>query len=134
MIIVDTSILVDFLKGKDTPQTRYFYRLEQQNVPFAIPVICAQELLQGARDAKEYKTLRSYLITQELLASKDPVATHFEAAKIYFDCKRKGVTPRSTIDCLIVRLVIEHGGVLLHFDRDFENIGRVVKFNRVLDF
>jgi predicted nucleic acid-binding protein len=134
MLIIDTSVLIDFFKGKYSPQTQYMHRVESQGVSFAIPAVCAQELLQGARDNREYKKLREYLITQELLVPKDPVTTHFEAAKIYFDCKRLGISPRSSIDCLIVQLVIEFDGELLHSDKDFERIARARKFNCIENY
>ncbi len=131
MIVVDTSVLIDFLRGKSTKKALIFRRIEEKGIPFSIPLMCAQELLQGARDGKDYNSLRSYLITQDLLIPKDPVTTHFEAARIYFDCRRKGITPRSTIDCIIVQLVIENNGELLHSDKDFEEIAVVRKFLRV---
>jgi len=43
-----------------------------------------------------------------------------------FDCRRAGITIRSSIDCLIARVAIEHGLMLLHDDRDFERISKVV--------
>ena len=50
---------------------------------------------------------------------------HRQAARIYFECRRRGVTVRSTIDCLIAQLVIDHAGILLHEDDDFERIREV---------
>jgi predicted nucleic acid-binding protein len=45
---------------------------------------------------------------------------------MYFDCRRAGITLRSSIDCTIAQIAVEHGAALLHNDRDFERIGRVV--------
>ena len=47
------------------------------------------------------------------------------ASRIFFDCRRQGVTLRSTIDCLIAQLVLEIDAVLLHDDIDFERIKSV---------
>jgi len=49
-----------------------------------------------------------------------------EAARIYGACRAAGVTIRSSVDCLIARIAIEHDLALLHDDRDFEDIARVV--------
>jgi predicted nucleic acid-binding protein len=125
VIVVDTSVLVDLFRGADTPQVRLLEQLEQDRTPFALPAICCQELLQGALDASEWRLLEAYLATQELLSSADPWLTHREAARIYFDCRRKGLTPRSTVDCLVAQLVMENDGRLLHADADYERISRV---------
>ena len=50
---------------------------------------------------------------------------HLEAARILFDCRRKGLTVRSSTDCLIAALAMERGGVLLHDDADFDAIAKV---------
>ncbi len=47
-------------------------------------------------------------------------------ASLYARCRRAGVTPRSTIDCLLAQIAIEHNLLLLHSDRDFPRIAAVV--------
>ncbi len=132
MIIVDTSVLVQLFRNGSTKAVRAFEQLKQQGDPFAIPAICCQELLQGARDAREWRLLHNYLTTQIWVSALDERETHVAAAKIYFDCRRKGYTVRSTIDCLIAQLVIEQNGELLHDDRDFETIAKVRRLRFVL--
>ena len=82
--------------------------------------------MQGARDEREWRRLDLYLSVQQILAPADPWAAHRAAARIYFDCRRRGVTPRGPVDCLIAHLVIDAGAVLLHRDDDFERMRRVV--------
>ncbi len=84
MVLVDSSVLIDFFRGRDTPAVR---RLEE------IPL--------------------------------DPVAAHVEAARIFYDCRRRGLTVRSSTDCLIAALALEQGHTLLHDDADFDTIARV---------
>jgi len=50
--------------------------------------------------------------------------SYSQAAHIYFTCRRHGITIRSTIDCIIAQLAIEHDLILLHSDRDFEQIAK----------
>jgi predicted nucleic acid-binding protein len=88
-------------------------------------MVCSQELLQGARDEREWRLLRDYLGTQRMLTANDPWAVHTSAARIYFDCRRRGITIRSTIDCWIAQLVLDADGALLHDDEDFERIAMV---------
>ena len=125
MIFVDTSVLIGFLKGETSPAIEILEKLELENAPFGLPGVCYQEILQGARDEKEWKLLDNYLGGQELLLAADPAASHRDAARIYFDCRRKGLTIRSTIDCYIAQLVLEQDGVLLHSDGDFKSIQQV---------
>ena len=81
------------------------------------------ELLQGAADEREWATLADFLDVQDYVeASGD---TWRDAARIYFDLRRRGRTVRSPIDCCIAQLAIENDLRLLHEDRDFEAIAEI---------
>ena len=125
MIVVDSSALIDFLKGLKTPVTERLRQLEIEQTPFALPAVCYQEVLQGARDEREWRLLTESLDAQKILMPRDPWSTHRDAARIYYDCRRKGLTIRSSIDCFIAQLVLEEDAVLLHDDGDFERIREV---------
>jgi predicted nucleic acid-binding protein len=127
VIVVDTSVLVDLFKGAQTAATNRLRQMETEDVPFMIPVVCCQELLQGAKDQKEWSLLEQYLSTQRLVWPPDPWPTHIKAARIYFDCRRKGITVRSSVGCLIAQLVLDKDATLLHDDDDFERIRKVRK-------
>ena len=86
---------------------------------------CVQELLQGARCDQKWKRLHDNLTSQRLLISADPLACHVEAARIYFECRRKGITLRGAIDALIAAQVLEGDHVLLHDDEDYERMKAV---------
>ena len=70
--------------------------------------------------------MSEYLGSQPFYHPRDPVESYREAALIYFRCRRAGVTVRSAIDCLIARIAIEHEVIVLHDDRDFENMAGVI--------
>ncbi|MCL4819119.1 MAG: PIN domain-containing protein [Vicinamibacteria bacterium] len=127
MILVDSSVLIDFFRGRETPAVARLSALEAdaEASPWALPLVCFQEVLQGARDEREWKRLREALETQELVGPADPEAVHVEAARIFFECRRRGLTVRSSTDCLIAALTLERGDALLHDDADFEAIARV---------
>ena len=125
MILVDTSVLVSFLTGRENPATQYLERLVREDGAFYLPPVVIQETLQGARDRAEWRRLESYLTTQLVADLDDPVASRVDAARIYFDCRRKGLTVRSSTDCLIAQIALEHDFSLLHADRDFDAIGKV---------
>jgi predicted nucleic acid-binding protein len=125
MIVVDTSVLVDFFRGNRTTAGERLRLLETDQIPFAIPGICCQELLAGVRDEREWRLLYSYLETQNILWPTDPWTSHTEAARIRFDCRARGLSVRGSIDCLIAQLTLEHDGALLHSDKDFETVALV---------
>jgi predicted nucleic acid-binding protein len=125
MIVVDTSVLVDLFRGAPTTGARRLRWLETDGIPFAIPAICCQELLAGARDEREWLLLLSYLETQNVLWPADRWQTHVEAAQIMVDCRAQGISLRGTVDCLIAQITLENDGILLHSDKDFERIGSV---------
>ncbi len=126
MILVDTSVLINFFKGEMTPHERYFKTILERRIPFGITSVIYQEVLQGAKSEREYLYLKRYLSTQNFYHPKDPLHSYASAAHIYLLCRRKGLTVRSTIDCLIAQVAIEHNLMLLHNDRDFDAIGEVV--------
>ena len=82
--------------------------------------------MQGVSSRAKFEQLAEYLGSQTFYHPVDPVESYREAAHIYFRCRREGVTIRSAIDCLIARVAIEHGLILLHDDRDFEKMAEVV--------
>jgi hypothetical protein len=126
MILVDTSVLLDFFKGSGNEATEKFKTVLNQKIPFGINSFIYQEVLQGAKSKKEYSLLKKYLGSQRFFHPKHPVDSFAKAAKIFFDCRKKGITVRSTIDCLIAQMTIEHNLLLLHNDRDFDAIADAV--------
>lgn len=124
MILLDTSVLVDYFRGTHSPATAYLDRLEVEGAPFAIPGVCCQELLQGAKDEAEWLRLVEYLESQRIVHPRSPWETHRDAARIYFDLRRQGITIRSTLDCWIAQLALDAEAPLLHDDEDFERIRR----------
>lgn len=125
MILADTSVLIDFLRGNNLPGAAKLRQLEVEAIPYGLPAICCQEVLQGARDEREWDLLVQYLGGQRKVFPRDPWSAHVEAARIAFDCRRRGLTIRSSADCFIAHLVLEQDGVLLHNDEDFERIREV---------
>lgn len=125
MIVVDTSVLIDFFKGAETEATEKLRYLEEESLPYFLAWFCGQELLQGAKDEREWRLLSDYLGGQRFLEVSNGWSSHVDAARIFYDCRREGVTVRSSVDCLIAQLALEHDGTLLHDDEDFERIRKV---------
>ena len=125
MILVDTSVLIDFFKDRRNPPVEKLEAIMERGFVFGINVYVYQELLQGTASQRDFKKLKSYLDTLTFfsLSSKDSYAS---AAEIYFQCRQKGVTLRSTIDCIIAQITIENDLELLHNDNDFNRMSQVI--------
>ena len=126
MILVDTSVLIDLFKGDKNKAVDSFRVVIEQQIPFGITSVIYQEVLQGANTKKEYALLKEYLQCQRFFHPKDSVNTYAHAAQIYFTCRKKGITVRSTIDCLIACIAMESDCFLLQNDKDFVHMASVV--------
>jgi predicted nucleic acid-binding protein len=122
MILVDTSVWIEIFRDKTGHVVKVFQkRTRSEN--YAISRFNQLELLQGAKNEKEWELLDDYLKTQYYLEASD--ITWQQAARIFFELRRKGVTINSPIDCCIAQIALECGAVLLHRDKDFEKISRI---------
>jgi len=126
MILVDTSVLINFLRGEKTCQSLKFEAILKQKIPFGITSQIFQELLQGTKTDEEYNLLKRYLETQTFFHTRDSIQSFAQAAKIYFKGRKNGITIRSSIDCLIAQIAIENDLFLLHDDEDFIKIAKIV--------
>ncbi len=118
MVIVDTTVWVDYLNGISTPEVDWFDReSERQRLGLLDLTVC--EVLQGvstdAAAARVLRTLRRFEIFDT-----GGIALAEAAARNYRHLRARGRTVRKTIDCLIATFCLEHSNALLHSDRDFD--------------
>lgn len=117
MILVDTSIWIEFLKGTLHPKP--------QPDDLLLCVTCGpviQEVLQGLREGRASDRFRSSFLA--LPALSDPLGQelYLEAADIFQHGRRRGITVRSSTDCLIAAIAIKNKVPVWHRDRDFTMI------------
>jgi predicted nucleic acid-binding protein len=122
--LVDTTVWIDWLRGKETGPTRALALLLEEGEAALCPVIL-QELLQGAVNAAALRTLRSRFGALPMLVPLPPVEQHALAGELYARARWSGVTPRSPHDCLVAATAVAAGVPLLHDDRDFVTLARV---------
>lgn len=127
MILVDTSVLIDYLKGTENSTTEKFQEILDFSIPFGINNLIFQEVLQGARNKAEFDQLKEYLETLDFYELTKGRKSYEEAAYMNFLCRRSGVTVRNTIDLLIAQTAMEHEIPLLHNDGDFDRISSIIK-------
>jgi predicted nucleic acid-binding protein len=120
MILVDSSVWIDFFNGRETHQTDALDNLLGRE-PVLIGDLILTEVLLGFRRDADYRKARALLDTLELrrLGGK---AIAVAAADNYRRLRRRGVTPRKTIDMIIATYCIANGLQLLHADRDFDGL------------
>jgi predicted nucleic acid-binding protein len=133
MILVETSVLIGYLRGQVNKKTELLAQVLDRDVPFGISCYTYQEVLQGAGDEAELRTLKEYLSTQVIYYPRQTPETYEAAAMLYFRLRRKGITLRGTIDVLIAHTAIENSLWLLHDDRDFDLMAQHLEGLRVLD-
>jgi predicted nucleic acid-binding protein len=126
LILVDTSVLIDYLKGNCNDKTDKLDFIIDRGIEFGINNLIYQEILQGAATSKEFNILNDYLSSLKFYYLKLGLKSYENAAKYYFECRKKGITVRSTIDMLIVETALENDLYLLHNDRDFDNVTKVI--------
>jgi predicted nucleic acid-binding protein len=122
MILIDTSVLVELLRDRTSRISQALQDLLDGR-DFYLSRFTQLELLQGARDHRQWLRLSEYLEDQDYLEMEADGWN--AAAKIYVDLRRQGLTVRSVIDCCIADLAMRNDAILLHNDRDFETIARV---------
>jgi len=118
VILVDSSVWIDYLRGRVTAQTGLLEGLLDSQ-ELAIGDLNFIEVLQGCRIEKEFNEVRRLLgrLTLVVLGGEDVVV---QAAKNYLKLRQLGVTVRGTIDVVLATRCIVSGYRLLHSDRDFD--------------
>jgi predicted nucleic acid-binding protein len=122
MILVDTSVWVDYFNARATPQTDLLDRLLATERLLIGDLILA-EVLQGFRSDLDFHRVRRHL---EALEFRSMVGREIAlaAAKNYRTLRSRGVTVCKTMDALIATFCIRHSHTLLHSDRDFDGFER----------
>ena len=118
MILVDSSVWIDYFNGRKTWQTNLLDNLFS-DVPIIIGDLILAEILQGFRTESDYESAKSYLSVlpfHEIGGYQVAV----QSAQNYRMLRKKGLTVRKTIDVMIGTYCILEGLLLLHDDRDFD--------------
>ncbi len=118
MILVDSSVWIDYFNGRKTWQTDLLEIL-LSDVPIIIGDLILAEILQGFRSDNDYKTAKSFL-SDLPFREMGGYQVAVQSAQNYRTLRKKGVTVRKTIDVIIGTYCILEGLPLLHDDRDFE--------------
>ncbi|MGH8992770.1 MAG: type II toxin-antitoxin system VapC family toxin [Acidimicrobiia bacterium] len=125
MILVDTSVWVEYDRATGSPVDHRLTELITDDGPVAVTEPVIMEVVAGARTGEREGDLRRLLLGFRLLAF-DPAADFDGAARIYRKCRRAGVTPRGLVDCMIASVANRHDATLLAHDVDLARVAQVV--------
>ncbi len=124
MVIVDTTVWIDYLGGLRTRETDWLDgEVERRRLGITDIILC--EVLQGIRDDARFEEVRAELLTFEVIATGG-IALAIATARNYRMLRARGRTVRTTIDGLIATFCLLNGHSLLHNDRDFDHFEQVL--------
>jgi predicted nucleic acid-binding protein len=121
LILVDTSVWIDFFSSSSSPASRELQRLILEAKPIALAGVIVLEILQGLkRDAHH---IERYLLQWEMLEPSG-FSTYREASAMFRLARSKGIS-LSSIDTLIAAIAMEQGASVFSLDQDFSRIARM---------
>ncbi len=124
MILVDSSVWIDFFNGVESPQVSLL-DASLGEVPILVGDLILTEVLQGFRQARDFNAAKTAL---EQFEYRDMLGRDIalQSAENYRLLRRQGITVRKTIDVVIATFCIENGIALLHADKDFDPMEKVL--------
>lgn len=120
MIIVDSNTWADYFNGASTLHVRRLDLALQEEEDLAVTPIIVTEVLQGFRADKGFNRARRVLLALPVLQAT--VDCHVRAARLFRSLRRKGITVRGAVDCIIAQTCLDADAVLLSPDVDFKRI------------
>ena len=129
MVIVDTTVWIDYLRGAENPETHWLEReLRRQRLGLTDFILC--QVLQGIPERPLFAQVRDELLKFHVFETGGTDLA-IAAAQSYLYLRRRGYTVRKTIDCLIATFCLQGGHQLLHRDHDFDPFEKVLGLHAV---
>lgn len=122
MILVDTSVWIDFFAAKDLPHVNVLEQLILNDANLVLMGIVLTEILQGIANDAQHQKVQQYLQPIPRLDMNESI--WLLAADIYRQQRKRGITIRKTNDCIISATALHYDCCLLHNDKDFRMIQR----------
>ena len=118
MSLVDASVWIDFFSGRPTPEVAELKRLLNDGKRVYTCGVVLTEVLQGIRKDEDYRKIVARFNNLRYVPMRRQM--FLAAAEMYRSLRRRGITIRKSVDCMIAAVAIEHNLPLLHNDRDFD--------------
>lgn len=122
MILVDSSVWIDFLSSRPGPAGKELRRLIEEGAPVAVTGVVVAEILQGLK--RDVKPIEDYLSLFDLLEASG-FETYRNAAALFRLARSQGVS-LTTTDAIIAATAFENAAAVFSLDRDFVRMARLV--------
>jgi len=123
MILVDTSVWIDFFNNNSNEKVDSLKLFLRQNADICITDIVFMEILQGIKNEHKYENVKQILLALPFFHAT-AYKTFIMATEIYRECRKKGLTIRKSNDCIIGAIALENNLKLLTLDKDFNYISQ----------
>jgi predicted nucleic acid-binding protein len=121
MVLVDTSVWIEVFKKPASVDLTELVAFD--DVATCLPVV--QEVLQGFREERAFELARTAMLALPIVEAPLMEPVYLEAVALYRSARRRGITVRSSVDCLITVCALRNGLEVLHRDRDFTALAKV---------
>lgn len=121
MVLVDTSVWIEFFRKGTSFDLEKVVSLD--DIVTCLPIV--QEVLQGIRDEQTFRRTREAMLAFPCLESPIGSAVFEDAIGLYRTARRRGVTIRSSVACLIAAVALRSGLAVMHRDRDFAALASI---------
>jgi predicted nucleic acid-binding protein len=121
MTVIDTSVWIEVFRRNRPLDLAACVEFDE--IVTCLPVV--QEVLQGFRDEASYRLARDAMLALPIVEAPLGADLVLEAVGLYRAARARGLTVRSSVDCLIAACALRHDLEVLHRDRDFEVLARV---------
>jgi predicted nucleic acid-binding protein len=130
MVLVDTTAWIDFFSARSYPHVKALEKLIVDREDVCICGIILTEVLQGIKKDSEFRRTRD--LFRSLIFLPMHYSSFLQSAEIYRKLRRKGITIRKSVDCMIATIAIENEIPLLHNDKDFLTIEKNFSLKKYL--
>ena len=121
MILVDTSVWIEVFRRRRPLDLTAI--VDFDDVATCLPIV--QEVLQGFRDEKAYRTARDAMLSLPIVESPLREEVFMDAVDLFRTARKTGRTVRSSTDCLIAACALRSDMEMLHRDRDFAVLAEI---------
>ncbi len=120
VLLVDTSVWIELFRKPPAVDIRL---IDLEEVVTCLPIV--QEVLQGFADQAAFRKAREAMLALPVVESPLSLSVFEDAVDLYRDARRRALTIRSSVDCLIAACALRNDLTVLHHDRDFDLLARI---------
>ena len=129
MVLVDTTVWIDFFSGRSLPHVKEVEDLLINREDLCICGIVLTEVLQGIRKDSEFERTRD--LFNNLIFLPMNYSIFLRSAEIYRSLRKRGITIRKPVDCMIASVALENEIYLIDNDKDFDPIEKHFAMRRI---